>query len=524
MIRNKEIAMNKLDNRHKILLCLLGLFLIVSVWQAYALSKSKSMISNKINSVELNRQVNFLNNTASNQSSSQTEYLQLVKQYQVAQIQRLIAENYAAIAQAREHTVRSMVQTAYLLDSDKGKLSNSATDAPVLDITQNYSLIYTGQDEKGIWTATLKKGDQTFDVKIGSELPDGYQVSSIDVDGVILVNATQKKMVTFSGVIQIKDTTPEPEVFPGSTPANPTQIDNHPVSQNTGAPMTANTESPIANTMIQAQTPANISSVSASKMESPAISPTHTTNRAEKSIQFAIAKMSQFSEILSFEYQTFFPRIHHLTTKIFHPYAAQQTIKTIKPVASAAPEPIKTVPAPTAEDIAATRALLEDVTALPSDTEALSNSDASEHTSAAKTDAAQAHASSSQKTQKIYTASVKSKETVSQANEINLKSMSADNGRDYTILLTENKKLGDIEALIKKAQLGNAAKYAEIINDEGNKFYVLTYGKYVKLTDAESALHKVSTKLKGGDAFITTFADIKSKEKRSDEPGVVVIK
>jgi septal ring-binding cell division protein DamX len=545
--------MTKLDNRHKILLCLLGLFLIISVWQAYTLSKNRSMSHNKSNSVELNRQANFLNNTASNQPLSKTEYSQLVRQYQVAQIQRLIAENYAAIAQARESTMRSMVQTAYLQDEDKGKTSSTATDAPVLDVTQPYSLIYTGQDQNGTWAATLKKGNQTFDVRIGSQLPDGSTVSSIDVDGVMLVNANQKKMVTFSGVIQIKDTSPDLNVFPDSTQTNQNYSD-HSISQNNTSPMAVNTGSTqtLTNTanVTNAPTPANNSSHFTSTTAATITSQVHATNRAKESMDFVMGKMRDFSEIFSFEYQTFFPKIHHLATKIFHPYAVQEPVKTIKPVAAVKP-PVAIVPAPTAEDVAASRALLEELTAFPSVTEAM-NSDSSSQTSATQTSSAQAstaqtnaaqtsslqHAkaaqtkasvkssqvSSVQKTEKVHTAAIKTKEAISLANEVDLKKMSEENTRDYTILLTENKKLGDIETLIKKAQLGNAAKYAEIINNEGNKFYVLTYGKYVRLADAESALQKVSTKLKGNDAFITTFADIKNKEKRSDEPGVIVIK
>lgn len=132
-------------------------------------------------------------------SDAQTEYLKLVNQYQMAQLQRMIAEDNEAIAVARRNAAQAMSDTTKLAGDGSVPISATSDSSGV----SGYELVYTGQQNDGSWTATLKKDGQTFDVDAGKLMPDGSQVISVDENGVLISqnNGAVKKLVTFSGEV-----------------------------------------------------------------------------------------------------------------------------------------------------------------------------------------------------------------------------------------------------------------------------------------------------------------------------------
>lgn len=130
----------------------------------------------------------------------------LYQEYQIAQLQRLIAENNEAIALAKRNAAQATAETLKLL----GNLSSATqpTSAPkkLEPATNGYELIFTGPQDDGNWKATLKKNDKTYDVAIGKQLPDGAKVISIDDTSVLLSrdNGASKELITFSGEMAMK--------------------------------------------------------------------------------------------------------------------------------------------------------------------------------------------------------------------------------------------------------------------------------------------------------------------------------
>jgi hypothetical protein len=158
-------------------------------------------------------------------SSSQQQYMQLVNEYQLAEIQRMIAEDNAAIAQSRYDAAQSMVKMAELTgDANPGAMGLGASVDNQSANSTDYELIYTGEDNNQ-WTATIKKNGQFNDVTAGSVLPDGTKILSVDDNGVVIQQADNtKKLVTFNGVTPFVDNTNN-----SATPAPATPIPATPV-------------------------------------------------------------------------------------------------------------------------------------------------------------------------------------------------------------------------------------------------------------------------------------------------------
>jgi septal ring-binding cell division protein DamX len=206
----------KFDTRQKVVLVLLILAVIVLLWQGMQFYSNRSTVAPPLAQQTTNNNVggpNMPGMPANNMaaptdgaavnpnSNAQSEYLRLVNEYQVAQMQRMIAEDNEAIAIARRNAAQAMQDTSKLVGGDPGAMTMD-NSSPADQNTTDYSLVYTGQQGNGGWTATLKKDGRSYDVIMGGQLPDGSQVSSIDENGVLLMQGNNKKFITFSGVMQ----------------------------------------------------------------------------------------------------------------------------------------------------------------------------------------------------------------------------------------------------------------------------------------------------------------------------------
>lgn len=213
----------KLDKRQKFIFGLIVLAVIILIWQMYSLFGGESALSPSASKTQT---ITSLKEVASptqvvqtpvsskksqpamdsgklspEQIASQQQYLALVNEYQVVEIQRLIAQDQAAIAAARAATAESLAKI-----SQSGGSAGSLASSIVAANNQpgDYELIYTGQDN-GEWSATLKRNGQFNDVTAGSVLPDGDKVLSVDDNGVLIQEGDIKKLVTFNGVTPVDD-------------------------------------------------------------------------------------------------------------------------------------------------------------------------------------------------------------------------------------------------------------------------------------------------------------------------------
>jgi septal ring-binding cell division protein DamX len=220
----------ELDKRQKIILVLILLSLGILIWQIHGFFSDKQTVElnknvsypvkSKSISPPLPSQVNPVQpvlNT-SETDAVQQKYLSLVNEYQLVEIEKMIAQDEASIAAARAQSAESMAKIAQISGETpnyKGGNGNAAVSN-----SGEYELIYTGEDNHQ-WTATLRKQGQFNDVTAGSVLPDGSKVVSVDDNGVTLMQGEVRKLVTFNGVTPLphQNVTPQEEVRP-----KPTQV------------------------------------------------------------------------------------------------------------------------------------------------------------------------------------------------------------------------------------------------------------------------------------------------------------
>jgi septal ring-binding cell division protein DamX len=221
--------MMNLDKRQKVILGLILLALMVLIWQIYKLAggnntmpqaapavttaatvvKTSSTMPAAASAVRTNaiETAAMLSNAAAtapgvnsasdSMAANQQKYLELVNEYQMSEIQRMIAEDQASIAQSRYNAAEALSKISELSGGTVNL--NDLAGANNQTNPNDYELIYTGEDN-GQWTATLKKNGQFNDVTAGSVLPDGAKVLTVDDNGVLLQVGTAKMLVTFNGV------------------------------------------------------------------------------------------------------------------------------------------------------------------------------------------------------------------------------------------------------------------------------------------------------------------------------------
>lgn len=119
---------------------------------------------------------------------SQKAYLKLVNQYQLTEMTRLLAEQDAAIARAR--------QTAAQSNSQVSKLSSADSNESVLNTDNGYQLRSVIL-QHNTWSAVLVKGEHYFTVSQGDMLPDGERVTAIHQKQIELSRAHKTRILYF---------------------------------------------------------------------------------------------------------------------------------------------------------------------------------------------------------------------------------------------------------------------------------------------------------------------------------------
>jgi hypothetical protein len=218
----------QLDKKQKTLIPLIAIVLGVLAWQLYGLmgTNSNSAASSGMTNTALparptvpvssapaavqptvaSRNLSSANAvpTVSDQdkqrlraiSQNDTEYLRLIHEYQLLQVQRHIAEDTRAIAVAKLETAKALAETSRFGGAVNLGMN---TLSPMGNMQgDDYKLVFTGQ-EAGQWTATLKINDQLMDVITGTTLPDGNTVIRVEGDSVILQKDDRQKLISFLG-------------------------------------------------------------------------------------------------------------------------------------------------------------------------------------------------------------------------------------------------------------------------------------------------------------------------------------
>ena len=115
------------------------------------------------------------------------EYLKLVGEYQLAQLQQKLAQVNAQTAESKLAAMKAMsevkkfdIQTA----STAGKMNGTT-------IIGEIKALYAGYGN-GVWTGMLNLDGALYQVKVGTELPNGAVVSSISDNGIVLNQKGQR--------------------------------------------------------------------------------------------------------------------------------------------------------------------------------------------------------------------------------------------------------------------------------------------------------------------------------------------
>lgn len=123
----------------------------------------------------------------------QQQYMQLVNEYQLAQLQQKLAQVDAQIVASKLTTTKSLVELkkAQLLLGTNGSETNlSGTETLTTNTapaTPNYQTMFVGA-VGGKWQAMLSSNNQYYQVSVGMNLPDGSVVTKINSRGVVLTN------------------------------------------------------------------------------------------------------------------------------------------------------------------------------------------------------------------------------------------------------------------------------------------------------------------------------------------------
>ena len=130
----------------------------------------------------------------------QGQYLELVNQYQLKQMQQKLDAADAAIAASVLQTATTRLQTQQLQEQMKDQKSgpsitsadNTTDGKPAAAPISNIEVSYVGQ-KRGNWMAMLNLDGNFFEVRMGTQLPDGAVVDLINEKGVVLEKNSEKK-------------------------------------------------------------------------------------------------------------------------------------------------------------------------------------------------------------------------------------------------------------------------------------------------------------------------------------------
>lgn len=121
------------------------------------------------------------------------KYLKMLSQYELMKMQRQLLDEETAIANAQHRIAVVHHETAQL---DGGVVE------PMLPASADtYRLSYLDEQQQ-VWSATLEKQHAYRQVVVGTQLPDGYQVTAINRHGVTLEKGGQRELLTFDGIVE----------------------------------------------------------------------------------------------------------------------------------------------------------------------------------------------------------------------------------------------------------------------------------------------------------------------------------
>ncbi len=409
---------------------------------------------------------------AVNPSNSQSEYLRLVNEYQMAQLQRMIAEDNEAIAIAKQNAAKATTETSKLMGGGSVMSTTGSSQAN----SNEYQLVYTGQQTDGGWSATLKKNGQSTDVNIGSQLADGSQVISIDDNGVLLRQGDVKKLVTFSGVTKM--------VTAPNNAASGVEAVKSSVNESANLPKLAPTTVPVKSMQTA---PVSV----ATKPVLPPVPGMQKSEKAEKSEAALIAK----PDSLAVASAKMVPEKKTVDERHVNVVA----VTTAKPVSvgvlpAAKPTPISNNAAVielpgTAKKERASLPLEQSMVAFPNLTKSPSGA-------------------------KVTAEKAPSPVAVTSVDDKIPTQILSANPNYYTIQLTSDHKLANVQEFITEYDLQGKANYFRTYDMKNRELYILIYGQFANVADAKAALAKLPASAKEEGAFLVKFSTIQTVLKK----------
>jgi hypothetical protein len=127
----------------------------------------------------------------------QQQYLQLVNQYQLMEMQNKVATSQSTLIKTQVETAKAEQQASKLGILLPGQSGESDADKSLSGVT----LVYVGQ-KSGAWSAVLNLRGQYVTVKLGSHLPDDSVVSKIDDNGIVLYKDGQRRTLAVATVVE----------------------------------------------------------------------------------------------------------------------------------------------------------------------------------------------------------------------------------------------------------------------------------------------------------------------------------
>lgn len=481
-----------LDKRQKIIVTLIIIVLAVLVWQGskfFVTENNMSSFNNKLaDSKSLLNKLSVINfgqkstnqaadglveaailNISSNKTNpnpNQQKYLELVAEYQMTQIKRMIAEDNEAIAVAHYNAAQALYKIGQLTSNfNIGRLSS--VDDQNVSFTNDYELIYSGETNHQ-WTATLKKNSQLIDVTTGTVFPNGDKILLVDDKGVLIQQGKIQKLITFNGV---KILTKDSEKNTGNQQNNlehtvsPEKISNI-IGNKEAVKATETTALPILGKDISIKQPTSLQSKQLNKLNDKNVNDSTEHSRATAST----TKVTKPDNLSSAPVKNEASKTTPLTLT-----AAKIEATNTSSMLSSTPVPIALAkPADNINAVAGATVVMKAV----NNSKQLSK--ISEQTL---------------NNNKNVVKSVQAKEDV--AKNI------------YTIQIIADKDLNAIETFISHNHLSNKTKVIKTQRNNQN-WYIATYGQYSSIIEAQDALEDLPYAVRYWHPFIKNVNDIKT--------------
>jgi septal ring-binding cell division protein DamX len=132
----------------------------------------------------------------------QAQYLKLVDQYQLVKMQRLVADEQAAMVASKEKIAEANQQIAKISGGPVDNSQSMVGGEPTTTSPTGYQLMYIDYQD-GHWTATLNKNGQFQEVNVGTTLDDGTRVLKIDQNGTIIRQDDKTYLLNFYGSTEL---------------------------------------------------------------------------------------------------------------------------------------------------------------------------------------------------------------------------------------------------------------------------------------------------------------------------------